>query len=238
MMSDFPSFQSTTTTTISISNAQATKCLSTSGIVRGRDTPFPIAPLNQHRRHTSLPGPSTLRTSILLQKRYSSVPPVQTMTTSTNPSMQSDDETNAPTPSRGRTLTRTCTPSRFRSPSPNTSHTVTGAVPADAEVQIVVARRASRTTGTLLRVPPFPLPHRTPSHALARPVSQPPQPAPTVTSNTVSATRTGKPAVRPPPPPPLVLDAICNYAPMVGRLQMRTASRYMPRSSARGTQNM
>ncbi|KAG5649882.1 hypothetical protein H0H81_001648 [Sphagnurus paluster] len=229
-MSHCPSFQSTTTSTPSISSPRATKRLSTSTIVRGRDSPFPIAPLNQHRRHTSLPGPSTLRTSILLQKRYSSVPAVQTIATSRSTTIQSDDETDSTIPARGRTLTRTRSPSRFRSPNP--SPTGARTPPADAEVEIVIACRALRTTGTLLRVPPFPLPHRTPS--LARLVSQSPRPIPTATSET--GTRTGKPAAR--PPPPLVLDAICNYAPGVGRPQMRTASRYTPRSSARASQNM
>ncbi|GLB42817.1 hypothetical protein LshimejAT787_1202660 [Lyophyllum shimeji] len=120
-------------------------------IVRGRDLPFPAVPI-QRRRSLQVPSSTNSRISVLLQQRYSSMV--------LPPALATDEAA----PSRGRTLQRTTRPARptlARSDSCTLSHES-----LLEEVLPAISSRMSRNS-SLLREPPFPLPHR----VLQRPAS-------------------------------------------------------------------
>lgn len=125
-----------------------------SSIVRGRDLPFPAVPVQ--RRRTLQRPPSNPRNSALLERRYSSalLPPLPAA--------------NEDVPTRGRTLQRTTRPAR-PTLSRSDSRTLS---PESVEEINPLSRRTSRNS-TLLREPPFPLPHR----VLQRPASSSPSPS-------------------------------------------------------------
>ncbi|KAG6907296.1 hypothetical protein DXG01_009489 [Tephrocybe rancida] len=180
----------------------------TSGIVRGRDLPFPAAPI--YRRRTLQANPRNVDSSILFQRRYSAV----SLPAVSSPPVTKSDALS----SRGRTMQ--CT-----RPSLSRSDSRTLTLPETSEENLS-HRRMSRNT--LLRIPPFPLPHR----LLQRPASE------------SSARKVG--SVRPISrrmtsiPPPLVLDSIFSYldeedeeSPVLGREEARRLQQLRTRSTSR-----
>ncbi|KAF8057096.1 hypothetical protein FPV67DRAFT_1456619 [Lyophyllum atratum] len=127
-------------------------------IVRGRDLPFPTVPLQRRRTLQGLP--SNPSNNVLLQQRYSSAVLPTVPAPSANTEVTNDDAR-----SRGRTLQRT----RATRPTLSRSDSRTLSPEAVEEIDPRFSRRMSRNS-TLLRVPPFPLPHR----VLHRPTSESP----------------------------------------------------------------
>lgn len=116
-----------------------------STIVRGRELPFPAAPVS---RRSILPMPPlNLDIDSLLQQRYSSI---------SSPAIVDSDGI----PSRGRTLRRI-------QPLLTRSDSHIAASPKSIEGEPHLIQHMSRKT---LRAPPFPLPHR----RIQRSVSNPP----------------------------------------------------------------
>ncbi|KAF5375936.1 hypothetical protein D9615_008277 [Tricholomella constricta] len=170
-----------------------------SNIVRGRDTPFPTVPIR--RRCTIQVPPPNLSNSVLLQRRYSSASlPVV-------PTACDDDPHPHPhphPPSRGRTLQRMPAP-RARPALSRRSDSRTRS-PEAVDATALPRRRVSRNS-TLLRVPPFPLPHR----VMQRPISDlfSPSPSPPRKVEVVGPRGIGwkRPSLI---PPPLVLENIIS----------------------------
>jgi len=163
----------------------------TSNIVRGRDLPFPTLPTQRNR--TSQAPPPNPRTSVLFQQRYSTVLLPTVTVTAANP----DDSNHNDTFTRGRTLQQRLQPMPRPALSRSDSRMLS---PETVERTDPGVRRMSKNS-TLLRVPPFPLPHR----ALQRPTSESPrraveQKGPRPVSKRVSFKI----------PPPLVLESIAQ----------------------------
>ncbi|RDB22089.1 hypothetical protein Hypma_011106 [Hypsizygus marmoreus] len=119
-----------------------------SSIVRGRDAPFPVAPTKQR---LSLPPPIDKGNALLL-RRYSKPAPML-------PAPEADVLVYHVVPARGRTMQRV-RPPLYRSDSRTVCSNTASTTSEGGALQ--------NKRSTLLRVPPFPLPHR----ALQRPASE------------------------------------------------------------------
>jgi len=167
-----------------------------SSIVRGRDLPFPTKPLT---RRSSLQILPMRKNSVLVERRYSVQPAEQEV------------------PSRGRSVRRT-RPSR-PTLSRSDSRTLSPETSPGSEELSPPHHQTSRNN-TLLRVPPFPLPHR----ISQRPASEPlgrlsmSRKAPRPISKRMTSI-----------PPPLMLAGYISFrledededSPVLGREEMR-----------------